>query len=89
MCKYDALFTNKYHIKKTNNDNTEICTKCNIPLICLQQDAIMICSNCGYQELLLVEQNRPILKQNNKMFFLNFLVLQNHILKNYHQTFYT
>jgi predicted RNA-binding Zn-ribbon protein involved in translation (DUF1610 family) len=58
--------TNKYHIKKTNNDNTEICTKCNIPLICLQQDAIMICSNCGYQELLLVEQNRPILKQNNK-----------------------
>jgi hypothetical protein len=58
--------TNKYHIKKTNNDNTEICMKCNIPLICLQQDAIMICSNCGYQELLLVEQNRPILKQNNK-----------------------
>jgi hypothetical protein len=58
--------TNKYHIKKTNNDNTEICMKCNIPLICLQQDAIMICNNCGYQELLLVEQNRPILKQNNK-----------------------
>jgi hypothetical protein len=26
----------------------------------------MICSNCGYQELLLVEQNRPILRQNNK-----------------------
>jgi len=58
--------TNKYHIKKINNDNNEVCNKCNIPLICLQQDAIMICSNCGYQELLLVEQNRPILKQNNK-----------------------
>jgi hypothetical protein len=58
--------TNKYHIKKINNDNNEICCKCSIPLICLQHDAIMICSNCGYQELLLVEQNRPILRQNNK-----------------------
>jgi hypothetical protein len=26
----------------------------------------MICEKCGYQELLLVEQNRPILKQNAK-----------------------
>ncbi len=58
--------TNKYHIKKLNHENSEICCKCNIPLICLQQDAIMICNNCGYQELLLVEQNRPILKQNTK-----------------------
>jgi ribosomal protein S27AE len=59
--------TNKYYIKKLDiNDNTEICTRCNIPLICLQHDAIMICNNCGYQELLLVEQNRPILKQNTK-----------------------
>ena len=59
--------TNKYYIKRMdNNDNTEICHKCNIPLICLQHDAIMICNNCGYQELLLVEQNRPILKQNTK-----------------------
>jgi len=58
--------TNKYHIKKINHENNEICSKCNIPLICLQHDAIMICSTCGYQELLLVEQNRPILKQNTK-----------------------
>ena len=60
--------TNKYYIKRmdNNNDNTEICHRCNIPLICLQHDAIMICNNCGYQELLLVEQNRPILKQNTK-----------------------
>ena len=60
--------TNKYYIKRNDNncDNTEICNRCNIPLICLQQDAIMICNNCGYQELLLVEQNRPILKQNTK-----------------------
>jgi hypothetical protein len=60
--------TNKYYIKKIDNtcDNIELCHCCNIPLICLQQDAIMICNNCGYQELLLVEQNRPILKQNTK-----------------------
>ena len=58
--------TNKYHIKKIEYDNRELCKKCNNPLTCLQQDAIMICSNCGYQELLLVEQNRPILKQNTK-----------------------
>jgi hypothetical protein len=63
--KYLAI-TNKYHIKKIDQENTEICKKCNIPLICLQQDAIMICNTCGYQELLLVEQNRPILKQNTK-----------------------
>ena len=60
--------TNKHYIKKLEQDNTiEICHKCNIPLICLQQDAIMICSMCGYQELLLVEQNRPILKQNTNI----------------------
>ena len=58
--------TNKYHIKKIEYDNRELCKKCNNSLTCLQQDAIMICSNCGYQELLLVEQNRPILKQNTK-----------------------
>lgn len=63
--KYLAI-TNKYHIKKIDYETTEVCRKCNIPLICLQQDAIMICDNCGYQELLLVEQNRPILKQNTK-----------------------
>jgi len=59
--------TNKYYVKKIEQEiNNEICCRCNNPLICLQQDAIMICSNCGYQELLLVEQNRPILKQNTK-----------------------
>ena len=58
--------TNKKHIKKIIHEDIEICKKCNKQLICLQHDAIMICDNCGYQELLLVEQNRPILKQNTK-----------------------
>jgi hypothetical protein len=58
--------TNNNHIKKINYDSREICKKCFNNLISLQQDAIMICNNCGYQEPLLVEQNRPILKQNTK-----------------------
>lgn len=58
--------TNKQHIKKINNEEVEICKNCKTQLTCLQHDAIMICNNCGYQELLLVEQNRPILKQNTK-----------------------
>jgi hypothetical protein len=60
------FMTSKNHIKKTNNDNLELCKCCKTQMICLQHDAIIICESCGYQELLLVEQNRPILKQNIK-----------------------
>ena len=60
------FITNKHHIKKVDYDDIEICKMCKTKMICLQHDAIIICNNCGYQELLLVEQNRPILKHNNK-----------------------
>ena len=63
--KYLSI-TNNNHIKKIDFDNRELCFKCHNTLTCLQQDAIMICNVCGYQEPLLVEQNRPILKQNSK-----------------------
>tara|TARA_B110000483_G_C18016381_1_gene473212 strand:- start:74 stop:889 length:816 start_codon:yes stop_codon:yes gene_type:complete len=63
--EYLAL-TNSKHIKKNNKENLEICKICNTNLTCLQHEAILLCTNCGYQELLLVEQNRPILKQNAK-----------------------
>jgi len=63
--KYLSI-TNNNHIKKIDFDNRELCFKCHNTLTCLQQDAIMICNICGYQEPLLVEQNRPILKQNSK-----------------------
>jgi hypothetical protein len=33
---------------------------------CLAQEGIMICPSCGYQEIILVEQNRPIYRQSNK-----------------------
>ncbi len=58
--------TNNNHIKKIEFDNRELCKNCRNYLTCLQHDAIMICNLCGYQEPLLVEQNRPILKQNTK-----------------------
>jgi len=58
--------TNSKHIKKNNKENLEICKICETNLTCLQHEAILVCTNCGYQELLLVEQNRPILKQNAK-----------------------
>ena len=58
--------TNNNHIRKIEFDNRELCRNCKNVLTCLQHDAIMICNICGYQEPLLVEQNRPILKQNTK-----------------------
>jgi len=60
------FITDKNHIKKIESDDIELCRCCKEPMTCLQHDAIIICENCGFQELLLVEQNRPILKQNNK-----------------------
>jgi len=58
--------TNNNHIRKIEFDNRELCRSCKNYLTCLQHDAIMLCSFCGYQEPILVEQNRPILKQNTK-----------------------
>jgi hypothetical protein len=59
--------TNNNHIKKVNEcEYKDICKNCSNPLTCIQQDAIMICEICGFQEPLLIEQNRPILKQSTK-----------------------
>jgi len=63
--RYMSIINKKY-VRNVEDDNIEICKECKSQMICLQQDAIMICNTCGYQELLLVEQNRPILKQNTK-----------------------
>ena len=59
--------TNNNHIKKVDeSEYKDICRNCSNPLTCIQQDAIMICEICGFQEPLLIEQNRPILKQSTK-----------------------
>jgi hypothetical protein len=63
--KYMSIINKKY-VRNVEEENIEMCKVCSNQMICLQQDAIMICNICGYQELLLVEQNRPILKQNTK-----------------------
>jgi hypothetical protein len=59
--------TNNNHIKKVDEcEYKDICKNCSNLLTCIQQDAIMICEICGFQEPLLIEQNRPILKQSTK-----------------------
>ena len=63
--KYMSLINKKY-VRNVEDEDIEICKNCKNQMTCLQHDAIIICNICGYQELLLVEQNRPILKQNTK-----------------------
>lgn len=54
------------HMKHMNDPVINHCTHCQIPLNCMAQEGIMVCPTCGYQELLLVEQNRPIYRQSSK-----------------------
>jgi hypothetical protein len=55
--------TDPTYIRRANlAEIPDICLCCHTPLVCLQQEGIMVCTECGYQELLLVEQNRPILR---------------------------
>jgi len=54
------------YISPIKSEYSGACPKCNVLLTCLQQEGIMVCSDCGYQEILLVEQNRPLLRQPNK-----------------------
>lgn len=62
MCRMDSNF-----LRPPSHDTLGMCTKCdNVQLVCLQQEGVMVCPSCGYQELLLVEQNRPILRQSAK-----------------------
>jgi len=61
--KYMSIINKKY-VRNVEEEDIEICKNCKNQMTCLQHDAIIICNICGYQELLLVEQNRPILKQN-------------------------
>lgn len=54
------------HVRSTNHDILGQCPLCKIQLTCIHQDGAMVCSECGYQELLLIEQNRPLIRQPNK-----------------------
>jgi len=63
--EYLLAMDNNY-MKTLNDSLTNQCQKCEIPMNCLAQEGIMICPTCGYQEIVLVEQNRPIYRQSNK-----------------------
>jgi len=63
--EYLALVDSSY-IRNTPQGALGTCPKCNTCLECIQHEGAMVCVDCGYQELLLVEQNRPILRQPNK-----------------------
>jgi len=54
------------HLKHTENSVLGNCPKCGILLACVQQEGAMVCVDCGYQEMLLVEQNRPMIRQPSK-----------------------
>jgi len=55
------------HLRASATTNeVGMCPKCNLPLVCLQQDGVIVCFDCGYQEILLIEQNRPLLRNTAK-----------------------
>ena len=56
------------YVRKTNvtEINVEICTSCSEQMVCMYHEGIMYCTKCGYQELLLVEQNKPVYRQPTK-----------------------
>ena len=64
--QYLAITDNKYinHIdgKFTNSK----CINCNTEMTNLVHEALVVCLNCGYQEVLLAEQNRPIMLYDKK-----------------------
>uniref|UniRef100_A0A6C0KSD4 Late transcription factor VLTF3-like protein n=1 Tax=viral metagenome TaxID=1070528 RepID=A0A6C0KSD4_9ZZZZ len=53
-------------IRNKADDTLGHCTHCKLEMVCIQQDSVTVCPGCGYQESLLVEQNRPLLRQPNK-----------------------
>lgn len=56
------LATDPSYLPNAPSDEDCTCSACHIPLLCLQSDGIMVCPTCGYQELLLVEQNRALVR---------------------------
>jgi DNA-directed RNA polymerase subunit RPC12/RpoP len=42
------------------------CINCNNEMTNLVQEALIVCLNCGYQDVLLAEQNRPIMLYDKK-----------------------
>jgi hypothetical protein len=64
--KYMSIMDTNYIKDESHQYYICTCPNCSIELTTIIQEGIMVCGCCGYQELMLVEQNRPIYKQSNK-----------------------
>eukprot|EP00960_Hanusia_phi_P053853 762478-Hanusia_phi.AAC.4 len=65
--EYLSLTDNKYISYVSGEFTNDACPNCNdTTLTTMQYDAVIICLNCGYQEVLLVEQNRPVMVHDKK-----------------------
>jgi uncharacterized Zn finger protein (UPF0148 family) len=64
--KYMSMIDKSYLKPNYQEQQLGQCPHCQIQLIYLVQDGITICNECGYQEILLVEQNKPVYRQPTK-----------------------
>ena len=65
--EYLSITGNKYINHLDGEFISELCNNCNkANMINLQHEAISICIECGYQDFLLAEQNRPIMINDKK-----------------------
>lgn len=64
--QYMSIVEPSYLRPQYQEPQVEQCPYCSIPLTYLVQDGITICNGCGFQELILVEQNKSIYRQPTK-----------------------
>ena len=64
--EYLAITDNKYINHMDGEFTNSKCINCNNEMTNLVQEALIVCLNCGYQDVLLAEQNRPIMLYDKK-----------------------
>jgi len=64
--QYMSIVEPSYLRPQYQEPQLEQCPYCHIALTYLVQDGITICNDCGFQELILVEQNKSIYRQPSK-----------------------
>lgn len=64
--EYLAITDNKYINHIDGEFTNSKCINCNNEMTNLVQEALIVCLNCGYQDVLLAEQNRPIMLYDKK-----------------------
>jgi uncharacterized Zn finger protein (UPF0148 family) len=63
--EYMSIMDTKY-IRSIEMPTVCNCQNCQIPLTSILQEGLLVCEKCGFQELVLIEQNRPVYRQTNK-----------------------